>query len=96
MAKIKIKHAKTFDDLPTPRHTAVMDEIENEKQTDRAVAIIGAAYIDLVLRNAISARLLQDVDLLMELFENSRTTARVRFTYSGGFCTWFVWPCRPQ
>lgn len=47
----KIKHAKKFDDLPTPRHSAVIDEIENEKQTDRAVAIIGAAYVDSASRH---------------------------------------------
>lgn len=67
---LAIKHAKTFDDLPTPRHTAVMDEIEKEGQTDRAVAIIGAAYMDLVLRQAITARLLPDDKLLNDLFEN--------------------------
>lgn len=66
----KIKHAKKFDDLPTPRHTAVMDEIEIEKQTDRGVAIIGAAYVDLVLRDAIATRLLPDASLMAELFEN--------------------------
>ena len=37
----KIKHATKFDDLPTPPMLAVMDEIENETQTDRTVAIIG-------------------------------------------------------
>jgi hypothetical protein len=86
----KIKHAKKFDDLPTPRHTAVMDEIENEKQTDRAVAIIGAAYVDLVLRDAITAKMLPDVDLLTELFENRGPLqdfgARIQVALAFGVC----------
>jgi hypothetical protein len=65
-----IKHSKKFDDLPTPRHTAVITDIESEKQTDRGVAIIGAAYVDLVLRETITARLLPDENLMRDLFEN--------------------------
>jgi len=66
----KIKHAKKFRDLPAPRHAAVMAEIENERQTDRGVAIIGAAYVDLVLRDVIAARLIRDDELMGLLFEN--------------------------
>jgi hypothetical protein len=66
----KIKQARKFEELPPPRHTAVMNDIENETQTDRAVAIIGAAYVDLVLRTAITAKLLPDDKLMEELFEN--------------------------
>lgn len=67
----KIKSTKKFNDLPTSRrHIAIVDEIEDERQTDRAVAILGAAYVDLVLRQAITARLLSDEKLTDELFEN--------------------------
>lgn len=71
MAKKKEFPAKKFDDLPTSRrHNAIVEEIEDEAQTDRAVAIVGAAYVDLVLRDAITARLLADEKLMNELFEN--------------------------
>jgi hypothetical protein len=71
MAKIaRIKHARQFADLPTPRHSAVIDEITNEAQSDRAVAIIGAAYFDLVLRDIIAAKLLPDAELMRTLFED--------------------------
>jgi len=66
----KITHAKKLADLPTPHHTAVMDEIESAKQTDRGVAIVGAAYVDLVLRESITIRLLPEPDILECLFEN--------------------------
>jgi hypothetical protein len=86
----KIKHARKFGDLPTPRHTAVMDEIENEKQTDRAVAVIGAAYVDLVLRDAIAAKLLPDPNLMAELFENRGPLqdfgSRIHVVFALGSC----------
>jgi hypothetical protein len=85
-----IKHAKKFDDLPIPRHTAVMDEIENDKQTDRSVAIVGAAYVDLVLRDAIAARLLPDANLMAELFENRGALqefgARIKVAFALRLC----------
>jgi DNA-binding MltR family transcriptional regulator len=85
-----IKHAKKFYDLPTPRHTAVMEEIENEKQADRAVAIVGAAYVDLVLRDAISTKLLRDEELMALLFENrgplQEFGSRIQMTYALGLC----------
>jgi hypothetical protein len=65
-----IKHVRKFEDLPTPRHTAIMAEIEDQKQADRAVAIIGAAYVDLVLRYAITAVMLPDQKLMKDLFED--------------------------
>jgi DNA-binding MltR family transcriptional regulator len=39
-------------------------------RTIRAVAIIGAAYLDLLLRDVITTRLLPDHKLMTELFEN--------------------------
>jgi DNA-binding MltR family transcriptional regulator len=67
----KINNPKKFDELPTSRrHVAIMEDIENQNQTDRAVAIIGAAYVDLVLRDAITARLLSNDELMENLFEN--------------------------
>jgi hypothetical protein len=68
---VNIKHPKKFGDLPdSRRHDAIVQEIENEKQSDRAVAIIGASYVDLVLREAISVRLLPDDELMKNLFED--------------------------
>jgi hypothetical protein len=64
----RIKHARKIADLPRPYHTAAMAEIE--KQTDRGAAIVGAAYIDLVVREAITARLSDLPDILELLFEN--------------------------
>jgi DNA-binding MltR family transcriptional regulator len=64
----RITHARQLGDLPTPRHTLVMAEIE--QQTDRGAAIIGAAYVDLVLREAITARMLSVPDVITLLFEN--------------------------
>jgi hypothetical protein len=70
MAKT-LKSPKKIADLPTSRrHIAIVMELDDEKQTDRAVAIVGAAYVDLVLRDAITFRLLPDEKLLSELFED--------------------------
>jgi hypothetical protein len=49
----KIKHARQIADLPKPYHTAAMAQIE--KLTDWGAAIVGAAYIDLVVREALIA-----------------------------------------
>ncbi len=51
----KLGRAKRLPDLPKPYHTAVMAEIK--QQTDRGAAIVGGAYVDMVLREAITARL---------------------------------------
>jgi hypothetical protein len=64
----KIKHARRIGDLPKPYHTAAMAEVD--KQTDRGAAIVGAAYVDLVLREAITARLIDNTALMNTLFEN--------------------------
>jgi hypothetical protein len=67
----RIKHAKKLRDLPPERrHLAVLEEIRSPAQTDRGVAIIGAAFVDLVLREAITARLRNDEKLMTLLFEN--------------------------
>jgi DNA-binding MltR family transcriptional regulator len=90
MAKIKL--AKTFIDLPTPRHAAVMNEIEDAKQTDRGIAIVGAAYIDLVLREAITAKfnVQDDKELLTSLFENRGPlqdfASRIHVAFALGAC----------
>lgn len=64
----KPKHAKQLADLPKPYHTAAMAEVA--QQTDRGVAIVGAAYVDIVLREAITARLCDLSDIMKLLFEN--------------------------
>lgn len=64
----RVTHARQLGDLPTPRHPLVMAEIE--RQTDRGAAIIGAAYVDLVIREAITARMLPVPDVIKLLFEN--------------------------
>jgi hypothetical protein len=67
----RIKHAKKLRDLsPERRHLAILEEIRRPAQTDRGVAIIGAAYVDLVLRDAITARLRDDEKLMTLLFED--------------------------
>jgi Mannitol repressor len=67
-----MKFAKHLRELPEQRrHTAVMADITSSTQTDRAVAIIGAAFVDLVLLEAITARLARrDAKLIKELFED--------------------------
>lgn len=91
MSKNKIKHAKTFAELQMPRHTAVMNEIENERQTDRGVAIVGAAYVDLVLRQNITEKfVVQDEGLMNLLFENRGPLqdfgSRIEVAYALGVC----------
>lgn len=86
----KIKFARTFDLLPTPRLVVMMDQLEDEKQTDRAVAIVGAAFVDLVLRDVISAKLLPDDKIMTELFENRGALqdfgSRVTLAYALRLC----------
>lgn len=64
----KPKVPKQLSDLPKPYHTEVLAEIS--QQTDRGVALVGGAYIDLVLRDAITARLCDIPDIFKLLFEN--------------------------
>jgi|GEM_PF-2825859 hypothetical protein len=64
----KIMHARQIADLPKPYHTAAMAQIK--KQTDRGAAIVGAAYIDLVVREALTARMGDLPDIVTLLFEN--------------------------
>jgi hypothetical protein len=64
----RFKHARQIVDLPQPYHTAAMAEVE--KQTDRGAAIVGAAYVDLVVREALTARMRDLPDILTLLFEN--------------------------
>src|SRR5260370_5578917 len=72
MAK-KLKVAKNLMQLPVHRrHPAVMADITSSTQTDRGVAIIGSAYVDLVLREAITSRLSRsDASLTKVLFEDN-------------------------
>jgi hypothetical protein len=60
---------KRLPELPKPYHTAVMAEIE--QQTDRGAAIVGGAHVDIVLREAISARVGAPDDIDKLLLENS-------------------------
>jgi hypothetical protein len=62
----KIKHARKLRDLPPQRHAAVLGEVSDASQSDRAVAIIGAAYVDLVLLEAITYRLPRNDDSVIE------------------------------
>lgn len=64
----KARPAKKLEELPKPYHTSVMTEIA--QQTDRGAAIIGGAYLDIVLREAITAQLLDMPDIVNQLFEN--------------------------
>lgn len=68
----KLKHAKSLRDLPTDRrHAEIMADLTRPTNADRSVAILGAAYVDLVLRDAIIARLEQrDRNLMQQLFED--------------------------
>jgi hypothetical protein len=71
MAK-KVKIARNLRELPVHRrHSAVIADITSSTQTDRGVAIIGAAFVDLVLLEAITTRLARrDAKLIKELFED--------------------------
>lgn len=64
----KTGHAKKLEELPKPYHTSVMTEIE--QQTDRGAAIIGGAYVDIVLRKAITTKFVDIEDIVDGLFEN--------------------------
>jgi hypothetical protein len=64
----KIKHARKIADLPKPYHTAAMAEVQN--QTDRGAAIVGGAYVDLVVREALTAKMSDVPDIISTLFEN--------------------------
>jgi hypothetical protein len=68
----RIKLAKRLRDLPTHRgFLAVLEDLQNSTQSDRGVAIIGASYVDLVLREAITAQLARkDEKLMSQLFED--------------------------
>ena len=83
----KIKHAKKLDDLPRPYHVEALAEMQ--RQTARGLAIVGSAYLDIVLRSAIMARLRgAPVDILDNLFENRGPlqdfAARIQFGYALG------------
>jgi hypothetical protein len=65
----KIKRAKTLRSLPAGHHAAVLNEIDRPEQSDHGVALVGAAYVDLVLQEAITYRLPnQDSQVLEEMF----------------------------
>jgi hypothetical protein len=82
----KIKRARQIVDLPPPYHTAAMAEIE--KETDRGAGIVDAAYVDLVLREAITARLANLPEIMELLFENRGPLqdfgARIQLAYALG------------
>lgn len=63
---IKIKHARKLRDLRAPRLEGVMREISTASQSDRAVAIIGAAIVDLVLLDALTSRMARHDDKVIE------------------------------
>lgn len=68
-SKHKVKHARRFLDLPGSRHSAAIAEIRRDSESDRAVAIIGAAYVDLVLFEAITRQLERpDPEIINTLF----------------------------
>ena len=82
----RINNPRKLADLPRPYHTAAMAEIE--KQTDRGAAIVGAAYVELVLREAITARMADLPDIMKLLFENRGPLqdfgARIQAAYALG------------
>jgi DNA-binding MltR family transcriptional regulator len=68
----KVKHVRTLRVLTRSRGIiAVINELEDPAQTDRAVAIVGAAYVDVVLLEVIGSRLpRRDESVMKELFED--------------------------
>jgi len=82
----KPRYAKQLTDLPKPYHTAAMAEVA--QQTDRGAAIVGAAYLDLVLRHAITARLCDLPDVMPLLFEDrgplQNFSARIQVAFALG------------
>ena len=85
----KIKQARRFLDLPGPRHSAVIDEIRSDSQSDRAVAVVGAAYVDLVLLETITRRLERpEPKVIKALFEDNGPLqpfgARIQLGYAMG------------
>jgi hypothetical protein len=89
MAK-KLKVARNLTQLlPNRRHPGVMADITSRTQTDRGVAIIGAAYVDLVLLESITCRLARrDAPLIKTLFEDNAPlqpfSARIHLGYAMG------------
>ena len=81
----KVKHASELTDLPKPYHSTVMSQIAQE--TNRGVAIVGAAYVDLVLREAITMRMV-NASVAKEIFENRGPLqgfgAKIQIAYSLG------------
>jgi hypothetical protein len=72
----KLGRAKRLTGLPKPHHTAVMAEIV--QQTDRGAAIVGGAYVDSVLREAITERMGAPDDI-----DSSSWKTGGRFKFSG-------------
>jgi hypothetical protein len=64
----KIKIVKRYKQLPPPYFEGVVEEIK--RQTDRGVAIIATAFLDLLLRHAIEKRMRLDPELHDLIFEN--------------------------
>jgi hypothetical protein len=85
----KIKHAREIADLPKPYHTAVMAEVQ--RQTDRGAAIVGAAYVDLVVREALTAKM-SDARYYFNTVRKLRAVARLRCTHSSSFGAWRLRP----
>jgi len=85
----KIKHARRFLDLSGSRHSAAIAEIRRDSESDRAVAIIGAAYVDLVLLEAITRQLERpDPEVINTLFGDGGPLqafgARIQLGYAMG------------
>src|SRR5712672_3321818 len=84
----KVKLARNLRELPVNRrHPAVMADITSSTQTDRGVGIIGAAYVDLVLLEAITSRLARrDAGLIKLLFEGplQSFSSRIHLGYALG------------
>ena len=68
----KIKHARTLRQFAAERGAvSVINELQDPAQSDRSVAIVGAAYMDLVLLEVIGSRLpRRDAAVIKELFED--------------------------
>lgn len=86
----KIKHTKRHEDLPDPKHTLAMNEINS--QTPRGAAIAGSALLDLLLRRAIEKRIRPDPETQNLLFQNRGPlqdfSARIQVAYALKMFEW--------
>jgi len=80
----KIKIPKRHTELPVPTHFVALDTILHE--SDRGAAVVGTAYLDLLLRGALEHQMRTDADVLEALFTNNGAlqdfSARIKIAYA--------------